>query len=137
MGNVTFGPAYEKSFLLEVFKLQETIQAIGVDEGKGLNNICFAPMLYPGEKATIDNCLVQSIYGYFQNDMDLFENEYKDEDYLNHLEDCLRLVSKVSVKNEIKMVTIVKVKSNCQFPSPNCMNAIIHPWYGIEICFMD
>lgn len=108
MGNVTFGPAYEKSFLLEVFKLQETIQAIGMDEGKGLNDICFAPMLYPGEKATIDNCLVQSIYGYFQNDMELFETDYKDEDgydinYLNHLEDCLRLVSSESVGKEIKI----------------------------------
>ncbi|XP_013112245.2 NPC intracellular cholesterol transporter 1 homolog 1b [Stomoxys calcitrans] len=95
-GEITFGPAYEKSFLVEVFKLQEAIQQIGMEEDKGLNKICFAPMLYPGQKAKIDDCLVQSIYGYFQNDMEFFETDYKDEEgydinYLNHLEDCLRV----------------------------------------------
>ncbi|XP_075158262.1 Niemann-Pick type C-1b [Haematobia irritans] len=96
MGEVTFGPAYEKNFLMEVFKLQEEIQAIGMTEGKGLNRICFAPMLYPGEQAEIEDCVVQSVFGYFQNDLELFETDYKDENgydinYLNHLEDCLRV----------------------------------------------
>lgn len=66
----------------------------------GLNKICYAPMLYPGEEATVENCVVQSIYGYFQNDMEFFESEYLDSEgytvnYLNHLEDCLRYVARM------------------------------------------
>ncbi|XP_037826454.1 NPC intracellular cholesterol transporter 1 homolog 1b [Lucilia sericata] len=95
-GNITFGPAFEKSFLLEVFKLQEAIEQIGVEDGIGLDKICYAPVLYPGEVGTIKSCVVQSIYGYFQNDLELFETEYEDEfgytiNYLNHLEECLNV----------------------------------------------
>ncbi|XP_011290675.2 NPC intracellular cholesterol transporter 1 homolog 1b [Musca domestica] len=95
-GTVEFGPAYQKDFLLEVFKLQEAIEAIGMEDGIGLDKVCYAPVMYPGEKTTVDKCIVQSIYGFFQNDLEFFETEYEDENgyvinYLNHLEDCLNV----------------------------------------------
>ncbi|XP_073833779.1 Niemann-Pick type C-1b [Musca autumnalis] len=96
-GGITeFGPAYEKSFLVEVFRLQEAIEAIGIEDGIGLDKVCYAPILYPGEKTSVDKCLVQSIFGFFQNDWEFFETEYEDENgyvinYLNHLEDCLNV----------------------------------------------
>ncbi|XP_011198907.2 NPC intracellular cholesterol transporter 1 homolog 1b [Bactrocera dorsalis] len=95
-GIETFGPAFEKNFLKEVFLLQEQIQNLTTENGVTLADVCYAPMVYTGEKVTIDNCLVQSIYGYFQNDMDEFEREYVDSNgytntYLNQLEDCLRV----------------------------------------------
>lgn len=81
--------------MLEVFKLQEAIEAIGMEDGLGLDKLCYAPVLYPGQKGTVKNCVVQSVYGYFQNDLDLFEKEYQEDtgfsgNYLNHLDDCLK-----------------------------------------------
>ncbi|EDV95122.1 NPC intracellular cholesterol transporter 1 homolog 1b [Drosophila grimshawi] len=95
-GVLTFGPAYEQNFLQEVFELQEQIMQLGMSEGAGLDTTCYAPVLYPGVKPTVDDCLIQSIYGYFQNDMSKFQNSYVDSknntiNYLNQLEDCLRV----------------------------------------------
>ncbi|KAL9886600.1 Niemann-Pick type C-1b [Glossina fuscipes fuscipes] len=95
-GNVTFGPAFEKKFLTEAFKLQEAIESLGMDKEVGLDNVCYAPLMHPEEKATLKDCATQSLYGYFQNNMSLFEQEYLDADgnvinYLNHLEECLRV----------------------------------------------
>ncbi|XP_055844518.1 NPC intracellular cholesterol transporter 1 homolog 1b [Episyrphus balteatus] len=95
-GEMRFGPAFEKDFLREVFQLQLQIQDIGMAEGLGLDKICKAPVLYPGEKPIIDKCLVQSIFGYYKNDMQEFEKEYEGPDgltvnYLNQLEECLRV----------------------------------------------
>ncbi|ALC49360.1 Npc1b [Drosophila busckii] len=95
-GVLTFGPAYEQSFLQEVFELQEQIMQLGLAEGEGLDKICYAPVLYPGVTPTVDDCLIQSIYGYFQNDMSIFQKSYVDSNnftinYLNQLEDCLRV----------------------------------------------
>ncbi|XP_017472603.1 PREDICTED: LOW QUALITY PROTEIN: Niemann-Pick C1 protein-like, partial [Rhagoletis zephyria] len=95
-GILTFGPAFEKSFLKEVFTLQQQIEAITTETGVTLADVCYAPMLYTGVEATTDDCLVQSIFGYFQNNMDEFDLEYVDSDgytnnYLNQLEDCLRV----------------------------------------------
>ncbi|XP_034489627.1 NPC intracellular cholesterol transporter 1 homolog 1b [Drosophila innubila] len=95
-GVLTFGPAFEQSFLQEVFELQEQIMQLGMAEGAGLDKICYAPVLYPGVTPTVDDCLIQSIYGYFQNDMSRFQNSYVDNNnftinYLNQLEDCLRV----------------------------------------------
>lgn len=95
-GLLTFGPAFEQSFLQEVFELQEQIMQLGMSEDAGLDKICYAPVLYPGVKPTVDDCLIQSIYGYFQNDMSRFQNSYVDNNnytinYLNQIEDCLRV----------------------------------------------
>lgn len=94
-GELIFGPAYEQSFLQEVFELQEQIMQLGMADNAGLDKICYAPMLLPGVTPTVDDCVIQSIYGYFQNDMSKFLNSYVDSNnftvnYLNQLEDCLR-----------------------------------------------
>ncbi|XP_055914958.1 NPC intracellular cholesterol transporter 1 homolog 1b [Eupeodes corollae] len=94
-GEMRFGPAFEKNFLREVFQLQLQIQDIGAKDGLGLEKICSAPNMYPGEKPKIEKCLVQSIFGYYKNNMEEFEKEYEQEgltvNYLNHLEECLRV----------------------------------------------
>lgn len=82
--------------MLEVFQLQQAIEAIGMEDDIGLDKTCYAPVLYPGEIGTLKSCVVQSVYGYFQNDLEFFETEYEQFgytiNYLNHLEDCLRWV---------------------------------------------
>lgn len=84
-GNRTFGPAMNKEFLIEVFKLQLEIEKIGTEEGKGLDKICFAPVVYPGQETTAADCTVQSILGYFQNDLDKF---IRDNNYLETIIRC-------------------------------------------------
>lgn len=69
-----------KDFLIEVFKLQMEIQHLGMDVGEGLDKVCFAPVVLPGVETTISDCTVQSVFGYFQHDMDAFvrSNSYLD-----------------------------------------------------------
>ncbi|KAH8291659.1 hypothetical protein KR018_010859 [Drosophila ironensis] len=95
-GLLEFGPAFEYNFLREVFELQESIMKLGLADGEGLDKICYAPVLLAGQTATVDDCAIQSVYGYFQHDMSKFENSYEDANgytinYLNQLEDCLRV----------------------------------------------
>jgi Niemann-Pick C1 protein len=40
---------------------------LGEEEGKGLNTICFAPLVAAGATASVENCTVQSVWGYLQN----------------------------------------------------------------------
>ncbi|XP_044021275.1 NPC intracellular cholesterol transporter 1 homolog 1b-like isoform X2 [Aphidius gifuensis] len=92
---LTFGPVFQKKFLLEVYKLQQQIFQIGNETDEGLDKICYAPVQsdFTGP-VTIDLCTVQSIWGYFQNDIDTF-NETEEIDgyeinYLNHIYKCLQ-----------------------------------------------
>ncbi|XP_055525163.1 NPC intracellular cholesterol transporter 1 homolog 1b [Wyeomyia smithii] len=94
-GNLTFGPAFEKQFLLEVFALQEQIEQIGQEEGAGLEHICYAPMTASGEQTVLSECTIQSVFGYFQNSYEKFEDVYEDFEglevnYLNTINDCTR-----------------------------------------------
>lgn len=84
-GTRTFGPAMNKDFLTEVFKLQLQIEALGMEDGKGLDKICYAPVRYPGQETTIKECTVMSILGYFQNNLDAF---IADEKYLETIIRC-------------------------------------------------
>lgn len=91
---IKFGPAFNKQFLEEVFRLQESAQWIGHRQSYALEKICFAPMTYAGQNAMIEQCTVQSIYGYFSNSMTNFnytvpDNEGNVENYLNKLNKCL------------------------------------------------
>ncbi|XP_067640967.1 NPC intracellular cholesterol transporter 1 homolog 1b [Eurosta solidaginis] len=95
-GMLIFGPAYEKSFLKEVFKLQSQIEALTTENSVTLADVCYAPLLYAGEKATVKNCVVQSIYGYLQNDLATLDVEYEADNgytntYLNTLAECIRV----------------------------------------------
>lgn len=80
------------SFLEEVLSLQQSIEQIGQDESKGLENICFAPMTLAGETPKLEDCVIQSVLGYFKNSLDRLRSTSEEGqytiNYLNHLSDC-------------------------------------------------
>ncbi|XP_059616891.1 NPC intracellular cholesterol transporter 1 isoform X3 [Phlebotomus argentipes] len=92
-GPIEFGPAFNKQFLLDVFELQESIKQLGKDSGVTLDKICNAPLSseFRGPVVTSD-CVIQSLWGYFQDDMDTFESTDDDNgfeiNYLDHLTKC-------------------------------------------------
>nr|XP_040228141.2 NPC intracellular cholesterol transporter 1 homolog 1b [Anopheles coluzzii] len=94
-GNQTFGPAYDREFLLEVFKLQTTIEQLGQAEGRGLEQICFAPMTQVGAQTVLSECTVQSVFGYFKNSLAEFNRTGTDlngfvVNYLDKINGCTR-----------------------------------------------
>ncbi|KAK7790450.1 hypothetical protein R5R35_009492 [Gryllus longicercus] len=62
-----FGPAFNKTFLLEVKKLQNSLEDLA-----GLEEVCVAPIREQGSVPMPDECAVLSVWGYFQNSEDLF-----------------------------------------------------------------
>lgn len=89
-----FGPVFNKTFLESVFKLQEAIEQLGKNNSAGLERICFAPMASENDQPDVSNCVVQSLYGFFGNSMEEFNESEKDDsgftvNYLNKLDDCL------------------------------------------------
>ncbi|XP_066140197.1 NPC intracellular cholesterol transporter 1 isoform X2 [Euwallacea fornicatus] len=72
LGNITFGPAFNNTFLIEVLNLQEQIKAIGEGTEYSFDKICFAPLRNEGDETTLDQCSIQSLWGYFQNDIESF-----------------------------------------------------------------
>lgn len=89
-----FGPAFDKEFLIEVFKLQQDLEQLGQEDNKGLEQLCFAPMVQVGEEAKLSQCTVQSVFGYFGNDFARFNATRITPDgfnytYLNVLANCL------------------------------------------------
>lgn len=97
-GRLVFGPVFNVTFLKAVFKLQQDIERIGQDESAGLQHICYAPMTSIDEQPSISRCVIQSLFGFFHNDMDEFEKVKPDVDpkynltYLNTLDKCLGYV---------------------------------------------
>lgn len=69
-GVIIFGPVFNDTFMKKVLELQESIKKI---DGDALKDICFAPLSTPEDEAHLDNCVVQSPWGYFQNDVELFD----------------------------------------------------------------
>lgn len=91
---MNFGPAFNKDFLFEVFQLQQDLEQLGQSEGKGLDKLCFAPMVQVGETTKLTQCTVQSIFGYFKNDIRRFNSSTTLSDgfvynYLDVLANCL------------------------------------------------
>ncbi|KAL7293860.1 hypothetical protein TKK_0012914 [Trichogramma kaykai] len=93
-GNLTFGPVFNATFLKTVLKLQESIKAIKTPNNYTLADVCFAPLhaSYTGPPTT-SQCVVQSIWGYWQDDVDNFDAATLDENnntlnYLDFFKDC-------------------------------------------------
>ncbi|XP_055614441.1 NPC intracellular cholesterol transporter 1, partial [Uranotaenia lowii] len=98
-GVVVFGPVFNKQFLMDVFELQEAIRGI---EGRlpdnstvGLMDICYAPLTTdPNGKATEpEQCVVQSLWGYWQDSVEDFDDDEEDDqgftiNYLDKLLQC-------------------------------------------------
>ncbi|KAL6255124.1 hypothetical protein P5V15_013454 [Pogonomyrmex californicus] len=94
-GVLEFGPVFDNDFLLAVHDLQQQILQIGQETGEGLEKICYAPVQseFTGP-VTLNLCTVQSVWGYFQNDIKKFnETEiikgYK-TNYLDRLYKCMQ-----------------------------------------------
>ncbi|XP_031351327.1 NPC intracellular cholesterol transporter 1 isoform X1 [Photinus pyralis] len=92
-GIYTFGSVFNDTFLKSVYDLQERIKLIGNGTDHSLDKICFAPLRPKDQTDTKSSeCMVQSIWGYYQNDMDTFEesDEYKNitTNYLDHFAAC-------------------------------------------------
>lgn len=90
-GQIIFGPAFNDSFLYEVFELQQKIRAIGKGTEHGLDKICFAPLRTKGQIDTDNSeCVVQSIWGYYQDSLETFNETDTDGNYVvNYLDHFL------------------------------------------------
>ncbi|KAL1502244.1 hypothetical protein ABEB36_007416 [Hypothenemus hampei] len=78
-GDIMLGPAFNTTFLEEVFKLQNQIENITVvvdDEIIGLKDICYSPLRTPfyGERS-LDECTVMSLSGFFENSIENFKSD--------------------------------------------------------------
>ncbi|XP_035915743.1 NPC intracellular cholesterol transporter 1-like isoform X1 [Anopheles stephensi] len=98
-GVIQFGPVFNRQFLLDVFELQEQIKKLaavrddGSNETVGLKDICFAPLSSSSGPKDAQECVVQSLWGYFSDDMDNFNEEEEDAqgfviNYLDKLIQC-------------------------------------------------
>lgn len=93
-GVVTFGPAFDRDFMLRVLDLQRSIEAIGAGTDWGFDRICFAPLRNKGdEKRGVTQCAVQSVWGYYQNNVATFNGSSLDPNkfvvnYLDRLVMC-------------------------------------------------
>ncbi|CAG9824583.1 unnamed protein product [Phaedon cochleariae] len=73
-GIITFGPAFNDTFLKSVRELQEKIKAVGEGTPYSFDKICFAPLRKEDQSDTsVEECVVQSIWGYYQDDVDNFD----------------------------------------------------------------
>lgn len=80
--------------MYEVIQLQQALEQLGQSEDKGLDKLCFAPVVQVGETTKLTQCTVQSVFGYFKNNINRFNasTELKDgtiSNYLDILANCL------------------------------------------------
>ncbi|XP_012169745.2 NPC intracellular cholesterol transporter 1 isoform X5 [Bombus terrestris] len=93
-GPVIFGPVFNDTFLKTVYKLQEEIKKITTPNNYTLANICFAPLTSPFTgPPTVSQCVIQSIWGYWQDSVEAFDYTTVDDDnftvnYLDHFRVC-------------------------------------------------
>ncbi|XP_017791086.1 PREDICTED: Niemann-Pick C1 protein-like [Habropoda laboriosa] len=92
-GTLEFGPVFNREFLLAVYDLQSKVVQLGQEDGEGLERICYAPVQndFSGP-VTLDLCTVQSVWGYFLNNVTQFNQtdttgQYE-VNYLDHLYKC-------------------------------------------------
>ncbi|XP_033249030.1 NPC intracellular cholesterol transporter 1 isoform X1 [Drosophila miranda] len=79
-GPITFGPVFHKDFLTVVFNLQEEIKNINAN-GTFLNDICYAPLSDEKSDINTSDCIIQSIWGYFQDDLSRLEETEEDNGF--------------------------------------------------------
>ncbi|XP_034097515.1 NPC intracellular cholesterol transporter 1 [Drosophila albomicans] len=92
-GPIKFGPIFDKNFLLSVLDLQEQIQNLNAN-GTSLNNICFAPLKDEDSTVMPSDCVVQSIWGYFNDDRDRLNDNDEDNGYnVTYLDEMYQCMS--------------------------------------------
>ncbi|XP_033220867.1 NPC intracellular cholesterol transporter 1 [Belonocnema kinseyi] len=92
-GPIVFGPVFNEEFLLTILELQEQIKKIRISGDRTLANICFAPLASPDSETTVNQCTIQSIWGYWQDDVDNFNSASLDTNnftvnYLDSFKAC-------------------------------------------------
>nr|XP_033342938.1 NPC intracellular cholesterol transporter 1 isoform X2 [Megalopta genalis] len=92
-GPITFGPVFNDNFLRTIYQLQEKMKQIVTPNNYTLADICFAPLTSPFTgPPTVSECVIQSIWGYYQDSMATFnatsiEDNYT-VNYLDHFGAC-------------------------------------------------
>ncbi|CAH0564150.1 unnamed protein product, partial [Brassicogethes aeneus] len=95
-GIVRYGPAMNDTFLKAVLDLQERIKSIGAGTDHSFDKICFAPLRQDGQVETsTSECVVQSVWGYFQDDLEKFDHKGVDPNgnetnYLDVISKCTK-----------------------------------------------
>ncbi|CAG4956215.1 unnamed protein product [Parnassius apollo] len=86
-GTINFGPVFNATFMLKVLDLQNRIMALG-NETK-IQDICFAPLTssFTGP-VTADKCVVQSVWGWWENDEEEFNDTLENNEYLDKVLSC-------------------------------------------------
>ncbi|KAM8715427.1 hypothetical protein ACLKA7_002475 [Drosophila subpalustris] len=94
-GPIKFGPIFKKDFLANVLDLQESIKNLDAN-GTSLNHICYAPLKDDDSTVQASDCVVQSIWGYFQDDEERLEDNEEDNGYnvtyLDELYQCMKVI---------------------------------------------
>ncbi|XP_015181886.1 PREDICTED: Niemann-Pick C1 protein isoform X2 [Polistes dominula] len=87
-GPITFGPVFNPDVLKYVYTLQEKIKKLVTPSNHTLSDICFAPMRNAfTEEQTVENCYIQSVWGYWQNDLEKFNTTSLEDNYtVNYLD---------------------------------------------------
>ncbi|XP_075151532.1 Niemann-Pick type C-1a isoform X2 [Haematobia irritans] len=96
-GPIQFGPVFDKQFLTDVYHLQEDIKNLGsdIENATMLKDICFAPLV-SGDSTPVEtsNCIVQSIWGYFKDDLDRLDDSDEDNGFeVNYLDELYQCIS--------------------------------------------
>ncbi|XP_046865647.1 NPC intracellular cholesterol transporter 1 homolog 1b [Drosophila willistoni] len=90
-GPITFGPVFHKNFLSEVLYLQEQIKNIQRNK-VSLKDICYAPLANDETDIQTSNCVIQSIWGYFKDDLSRLDDHDEDNGfnvtYLDEIYQC-------------------------------------------------
>jgi len=85
---------FNDTFLKTVFELQEGIKSIITPNNYTLADICFAPLTGPFTgPTTVSKCAIQSIWGYWQDSLEKFENSEEDNNYTVNYLDHFRVCS--------------------------------------------
>ncbi|XP_043485324.1 NPC intracellular cholesterol transporter 1 isoform X2 [Leptopilina heterotoma] len=93
-GPIAYGPVFHADFLKKVYDLQEGIKNIVISDNRTLADICFAPLTSPySGPTTVSKCTIQSIWGYYQDDLETFNETSEDKNgfvvnYLDHFKEC-------------------------------------------------
>ncbi|KAL2715871.1 NPC intracellular cholesterol transporter 1 isoform X2 [Vespula squamosa] len=87
-GPITFGPIFNKNVLKYVYELQEKIKKVLTPSNYTLSDICFAPLRNAfTDQPTVEECAIQSIWGYWQNDLEKFDTSTLEDNYtVNYLD---------------------------------------------------
>ncbi|XP_052743451.1 NPC intracellular cholesterol transporter 1 isoform X1 [Bicyclus anynana] len=84
-----FGPVFNSTFLLKVLDLQNRIMALGSENTTRISDICFAPLSSPFTgPVTAQQCAVQSVWGWYENDPDQVTDYLDDNEYLEKIITC-------------------------------------------------